>query len=116
MNRINSSKSEFGEMPLSRLHQQELAAMKSKRKVKQQRRPIPRSILNQMLADLEQRAERQYKLVEAIQALIEPNGQTAHGEHMIRIAIGAAITTLATGMRDLSGLASILAEDRTVQS
>jgi hypothetical protein len=29
MNRINSSKSEFGEMPLSRLHQQERAIMQS---------------------------------------------------------------------------------------
>jgi hypothetical protein len=89
--------------------------MKSKRKAKQQRRPIPRPLLNKMLVDLEQRAERQTKLVESIQALVEPNGETKSGEQMIRIAIGAALTTLASGMYDLSGFASIIAEDRAVR-
>jgi hypothetical protein len=80
------------------------------------RRPIGRKLLQEVLTDLEKRMKRQVLVAESIEALVAPNGQTVHGEYLVRTAIGQALEAHSRGMRDVLGLLEIIAEDRTVQS
>ncbi len=70
-------------------------------------------LLQELLTDLEQRAKHQTLIAESIVALVEPNGQMPREELMIRTAIGQALEKHAEGMRDLSGFAEIICEDRS---
>jgi hypothetical protein len=73
---------------------------------------IGRKLLQKLLTDLKQRAVRQTLVAESLVALVEPNDQMTREEYMIRTAIGQALETHANGMRDLSGFAKIITEDR----
>lgn len=80
------------------------------------RHPLSRKVFQDLLTDLEQRAARQLLVAESLLSLVETNDEMPREELMIRTAMGQALAQHAEGMRDLSGFAEIVCEDRTVRS